>query len=183
MHLVAIVAVVVALATGWWLFQRTQHSPPPEEVNHQPDDGPTSSPPQSNSGGPEWCIVANLLPYPYNPGPHEHHRSQKIFPAGAKLHVIGGFAGMGHEVVTVVGTNHHGRIVTANIAARYLGGWRVALIYRPAVLRAIREAPNDVRFPAHRWNEAQLEFDAPEYAELLRQRAEGFQRWLHGDRQ
>ncbi len=53
----------------------------------------------------EWCIVGTLLPYPYR-GTRSELRSHGIFPAGAKLYVIGGFAGMGHETMTVVGYAH-----------------------------------------------------------------------------
>jgi hypothetical protein len=38
---------------------------------------------------PEWCVVGNLLPYPYSAnGPHGDFRRQKIFPAGPKLYVV-----------------------------------------------------------------------------------------------
>lgn len=125
---------------------------------------------------PEWCIIATLLPYPYRPGPSEGFRSHGIYPAGAKLHVIGGFAGMGHVQVTVVGVGHHGhRLVTAHLEARYLGGWRVALVYRPAVLRAIRKAVAFDQTVAHRWNRQGLALGSAEYAEHLRSIAEGFQ--------
>ncbi|MEV6323589.1 hypothetical protein AB0M45_20695 [Nocardia sp. NPDC051787] len=129
---------------------------------------------------PEWCVVATLLPYPYRPGPNAEHRSHKIYPAGAKLHVIGGFAGMGHKVVTVVGSGHRRRLVTAHIQARYLGGWRVALIYRPAVLNAIHRAVHYDNVTGHRWNQQGFELSAPEYAEHLRSIAQKFQLHLHG---
>lgn len=131
---------------------------------------------------PEWCVVASLLPYPYKEsGPNAELRSHKIFPAGAKFHVIGGFAGKGHEVVTVVGTARRRRYVTAHIQARYLGDWRVALIYRPEVLRAIHQAEIDDRWSAHRWNQQGFELDSPEYGEYLRRIADRFQR-THCDR-
>ncbi|MFI9502860.1 hypothetical protein [Nocardia sp. NPDC052566] len=130
---------------------------------------------------PEWCIIANLLPYPYHPGPKEHLRSHKIFPAGAKLHVIGGFAGMGYETVTVVGISHRGRVVMAHIMARHLGGWRAALIYRPLILRAIQRAAQDHPVTGHRWNHRrEFAFDAADYAEHLKAIADGFQQHLHG---
>jgi len=40
---------------------------------------------------------------PYGPGGIETRRGVKIFPPGAKVHVVGGFGGMGYETVTVVG--------------------------------------------------------------------------------
>ncbi|MFE6860969.1 hypothetical protein [Nocardia sp. NPDC057668] len=168
----AAVSLAAAAAARWWKLRTAL----PED----PTEAQPAEPPHPNAVHPEWCVVANLLPYPYNPGPKADYRSHRIFPAGAKLHVIGGFAGRGHEVVTVTGTNHQGRIVTSNITARYLGGWRVSLIHRPAVLHAIHRASS--RYPAHRWNHRNLPFDSPEYEAVLRERAAGFQEWLHGSR-
>lgn len=125
---------------------------------------------------PEWCVIATMPPYPYRPGPSEGFRSHGIFPAGAKLHVIGGFAGMGHAQVTVVGVGHHShRQVTAHLEARYLTDWRVALVYRPAVLRAIRKAVAFDGGTAHRWNRQGLDLGSADYAEHLRAIAAGFQ--------
>jgi|SRR5690606_1309227 hypothetical protein len=137
---------------------------------------------------PEWCLVATLLPYPYSPnGPHAEFRSQKIFPAGAKLYVVGGFGGMGYETVTVIGYGHgRRRPVTAHIRAGYLGGWKAQLVYRPVILRAIHKAQQDIR-TCHRWLFAyregeRIEFQPvePEYGEHLAEIAAGFQQRLHG---
>jgi len=140
---------------------------------------------------PEWCIVANLLPYPYSPnGPNAHFRSQKIFPAGAKLYVVGGFAGMGHETVTVIGYGHRRRRpVTAHIMAKYLGGWRAELVYRPAILRAIHTAAAREDLAAHRWRSPPPDAVARTtecgvsergYGEHLAEVAAGDQRRSHG---
>lgn len=139
---------------------------------------------------PEWCIVGNLLPYPYSPdGPRADLRSQKIFPAGAKLYIVGGFAGMGYETVTVVGHAHRRpRPVRAHIKAKYVGNWRAELIYRPSVLRAIHAAQQE-RSTGHRWlrpfrddREAAYHPGDPEYGEHLAQIAADFQQALHGSR-
>ncbi|WP_143194044.1 hypothetical protein [Micromonospora sp. CB01531] len=140
---------------------------------------------------PEWCIVGNLLPYPYSSdGPQADFRSQKIFPAGAKLYVVGGFAGLGYETLTVIGYAHRRRRpVTAHIKAKYVGGWRAQLVYRPIILRAIHAAQQERRHECHRWlepfrddREADYEPGEPEYGEHLAQIAAGFQRALHGGR-
>ncbi|MFI6479992.1 hypothetical protein ACIBH1_18805 [Nonomuraea sp. NPDC050663] len=137
---------------------------------------------------PEWCIVGTLMPYPYSANsPVAHHRSQKIFPAGAKLYVVGGFAGMAHETVTVIGYPHGRRApVMAHIAARYIGGWRAQLVYRPVILRAIRDAADDDS-TAHRWltsyeNKEEGRYEPAEaaYGEHLAKVAAHFQRSLHG---
>jgi hypothetical protein len=141
---------------------------------------------------PEWCVVGNLLPYPYSAnGPHADFRSQKIFPAGAKLYVVGGFWGMGHETVTVVGYAHRRRLpVTAYIQAKYLGNWRAQLVYRPAVLRAIHAAAAE-DITVHRWlyarpgmvgRQAEYQVDAPDYGDHLAVVAADFQRYLHRSR-
>ncbi|MEU6722014.1 hypothetical protein ABZ897_62180 [Nonomuraea sp. NPDC046802] len=132
--------------------------------------------------------MGTLLPYPYSQnGPHAEFRSQKIFPAGAKLYVVGGFAGMGYETITVVGYAHRRRRpATAHIAAKYVGGWRAQLVYRPVILRAINDA--QLGGPTgHRWlvgyrEGRRIEFQPtePEYGERLAEIAADFQRYLHG---
>ncbi|MFG1942636.1 hypothetical protein [Nonomuraea sp. NPDC048826] len=132
--------------------------------------------------------MGTLLPYPYSQnGPQAEFRSQRIFPAGAKLYVVGGFAGMGHETVTVVGYAHRRRRpAMAHIKAKYVGGWRAQLVYRPVILRAIYTAQLD-QHTGHRWLVAhregrRVEFQPtePEYGEHLAQIAADFQRHLHG---
>jgi hypothetical protein len=128
---------------------------------------------------PQWCLVATLLPYPYPPGPNEDRRSHGIFPAGARLHVIGGFAGMGYETVSVVGYAHHHRApVKAHLTGRLLGGWRVQLVYRPAVLRAIHAAREEDPWACHRFlrpGEAPTAVTTEEYRDRLAELAAQFQ--------
>ncbi|NUR70316.1 MAG: hypothetical protein HOU81_05820 [Hamadaea sp.] len=133
----------------------------------------------------EWCIVGTLLPYPYHPdGPQAHLRSQKIFPAGAKLYVLGGFAG--YDTVTVLGYAHRRRSpVVAHIKAAYIGGWRAQLLYRPVILRAIHQAAAEDG--GHRWlfdyhegRRVELDPTAPEAGVRLAQVAADFQQRLHG---
>ncbi|GAA4898416.1 hypothetical protein LX16_0938 [Stackebrandtia albiflava] len=136
----------------------------------------------------EWCIVATLLPYPYD-GDKQGFRSHGIFPAGSRLHVIGGFAGMGHETVTVVGFSHgRRRPVSAFLPGRYLGGWRARLVYRPAILRRIHQAEEFDSTTAHRWRHlmpgdhlGRIDATDPEYGDVLASVAAWFQRRFHGD--
>ncbi|MGK5737613.1 hypothetical protein [Micromonospora sp. URMC 103] len=135
--------------------------------------------------------MGNLLPYPYSPdGPRPDYRSQKIFPAGAKLYVVGvvgGFAGMGHETITVIGYAHgRRRPVIAHIKAKYLGNWRAELVYRPVILRTIHAAEREQTY--HRWltrpddRTTEYHLSEPEYGEHLARVAAYYQRKLHGDR-
>jgi hypothetical protein len=137
---------------------------------------------------PEWCLVGNLLPYPYSTnGPQPDYRSQKIFPAGAKLYVLGGFAGAAYDTITVIGYGHHRRHpVRAHIQAKYVGGWRAQLVYRPVILRAIYRA-QDGDGTCHRWLDdipqgrlTPYSPTEPEYGDLLARLANDFQRRLHG---
>ncbi|MFD0558892.1 hypothetical protein FB566_4848 [Stackebrandtia endophytica] len=132
---------------------------------------------------PQWCVIATVLPYPYRAGEKQHFRSHGIFPAGAKLYVIGGFAGMGYETVTVIGYGHHRRRpVTAHIQAHHLGGWRAGLVYRPAILRLIAKAEATDLGTSCRWRRG--EFDdtsSPEYGEHLAGVAAYFQSEYHGE--
>ncbi|MFE3195276.1 hypothetical protein ACFXHA_40165 [Nocardia sp. NPDC059240] len=129
--------------------------------------------------GPEWCLIATMREYPYGPnGSHAAFRSHGRFPAGAKLYVVGGFAGMGYETVTVVGYGHHRRApITVHLPARFLCDWRVALVYRPAILRALRAAV-DREASADRWNWDGLAFDSDAYRDRLTATATGFESWL-----
>lgn len=136
---------------------------------------------------PEWCITGNLLPYPYSPnGPHANFRSQKIFPAGAKLYVVGGFGGDGYETITVIGYGHRRRSpVTAHIRAKYVGAWRAELVYRPVILRTLHAAYERQKHICHRWlydpdKKCTYEPGDPEYGRHLERIAAIFQRRLHG---
>ncbi|MGW4243766.1 hypothetical protein [Nocardia sp. NPDC004722] len=124
---------------------------------------------------PEWCLIATMREYPYGPsGSKADRRSHGRFPAGAKLYVVGGFAGMGYDTVTVVGYGHHRRSpITVHLAARFLRDWRVALVYRPAILRALRAAV-DRAASADRWNWDGLAFDSDDYRDRLTDCAAGF---------
>jgi hypothetical protein len=125
---------------------------------------------------PEWCIVGNLLPYPYR---EPVLRSQKMFPAGAKLFVIDGFAGMGYETVTVIGYAHRGpKPAVAHIKARYIGAWRAQLVYRPVILRLIRQGMQS--HGGRRWLPDGLTPGDPAYGEHLAGIAHAFQMRWHG---
>ncbi|MEC3958778.1 hypothetical protein VMT65_37470 [Nocardia sp. CDC153] len=135
-----------------------------------------------SSTPPEWCLIATMRSYPYSPtGPKAKFRGHGRFPAGAKLYVIGGFAGTGYETVTVVGYGRHRRSpITVHLPAKYLRDWRVALVYRPAVLRAIRNAAPREPASVDRWNHDGWAVDSDEYRDHLTGIAAGFERWLSG---
>jgi hypothetical protein len=92
---------------------------------------------------PAWCLAANIIAErPYGPGGHETRAGTKHFAPGAKVYVLAFFWGMAGEDVTVIG--HHRRshrLVTMTIRSRWLVNWRVELVYRPAIIRALAEHP------------------------------------------
>jgi hypothetical protein len=96
---------------------------------------------------PVWSMVANVIDErPFGPGGEERRQGLKIFAPGAKVYVVGGFAGMAYDVVTVVGRGRKAsRFVTAHVRTEHLVNWRVELVYSPAVLRRIAEGDH------HRW--------------------------------
>jgi hypothetical protein len=124
----------------------------------------------------EWCIVATVLPYPYRSEKAEH-RSHGIFPAGAKVYVVGGFAGMGYETVTVIGYPHGRRgPVLAHMPHLYLGGWRVELVYRPVILRRIHQSEVESPSACARFRtSAGQDVTSEQYATHLRRLAAKFQ--------
>ncbi|MFB6777861.1 hypothetical protein ACFCX0_10600 [Streptomyces sp. NPDC056352] len=67
----------------------------------------------------------------------------KSFRGGSKVYVIGGYAGMAYEGVTVIGRGRHtGACVTIDVATRDLHSFRPAPVRGPAVLRRYDEAPS-----------------------------------------
>jgi hypothetical protein len=103
---------------------------------------------------PVWCIVANVVPQrPYGPGGAETKRGIRLFRPGAKLWVPGGYAGMGYDVVVIIGrTRHSQRYSVVAVATKYLTNWRVKQLYSPAVLALLDEATGQTagnRFSDH----------------------------------
>lgn len=90
---------------------------------------------------PVWCIVANVVAErPYGPGGLHWRRGLRLFPAGAKVQVPGGYPGMGYDTVTVIGrTRHSARYAVVDIRTAHLTNWRVKLVYSPAVLDRLGE--------------------------------------------
>ena len=109
------------------------HASPPPARGEDPDAGLEATP--------VWSMVANVVDErPYGPSGAERRQDLKVFAPGAKVYVVGGFAGLGYETVSVIGRGRKAsRFVTANVRAEHLTNWRVELVYSPAVLRRIGE--------------------------------------------
>jgi hypothetical protein len=88
---------------------------------------------------PFWCVVANIVQERhYGPSGTLNSRGTKHFPAGAKVHILNLYWGMGGETTTVVG-RHRGshRYVTMDIKTSCLTNPRVELVYSPHITRQI----------------------------------------------
>ncbi|BEL12679.1 hypothetical protein Q0Z83_108700 [Actinoplanes sichuanensis] len=116
-----------------------------------------------------WCVVANVVAETANgPGGLEIRAGVKRFPAGAKVWVLPPMWANDSDRLMAVG-HHHGRghrLVRVPVRRRHLTGFRVRMIYSPAVLRAIQRP---ARGQCRPWLWAG-HAEAQEYAEL----------WSHG---
>jgi len=91
---------------------------------------------------PVWLPVANVCRVrPYGPT-HEPRGGLRWLRAGAKVYVPGGHAGMGFEVVSVIGQHRQSRqLFVQDVAAHLLVDWRAKLVYSPTVLRLVAAGP------------------------------------------
>lgn len=97
-----------------------------------------------------WCVVANVAQETaQGPGGLEIRTGTRHFAAGAKLWVLPPQWGDGGDKLFVVGRHRGGRGLIRLVAQRrHLTGFRVRMIYSPAVLRSIlRAARSNGRVP------------------------------------
>jgi hypothetical protein len=116
-----------------------------------------------------WCVVANVATETANgPGGLEIRAGVRHFPAGAKVWVLPPMWANDSDRLMVVG-HHRGRghrLVRVPVLWRHLTGFRVRMIYSPAVMRAIQRPARGSRQP-WLWNSRA---QAQEYVDL----------WSHG---
>ena len=93
------------------------------------------------------------------------------------MYVVGGFAGMGYETVTVIGYPHGRRgPVLAHLPPVYLGGFRVELVYRSVILRRIHQGEVESPSACGRFRvSAAQDVTSEQYATHLRHLATRFQ--------
>ena len=123
-------------------FGRKDRADPVAEARFNP---PSAAPEAEET--PVWSMVANVIDERrYGPAADDRRQSLKVFAPGAKVYVLGAFAGLG-DAVTVVGRGRKAsRFVAAHVRTEHLDNWRVELVYSPAVLRRIAEGDHD-RWP------------------------------------
>ena len=89
---------------------------------------------------PGWLIAANVVRWRrYGEGGQELRPGTKSYRGGSKVHVIGSYAGTGHETLTTIGRGRHtGRYITIDMATRNLHTFRAAPVYSPDGAAALR---------------------------------------------
>jgi hypothetical protein len=131
---------------------------------------------------PVWSMTANVVDQrPYGLGGKQVRRGVKLFASGAKVFIAGGFAGMDHKTVTVIGRTRHARgYAVVHLPREYLTRWRVELIYSPAAVRRIDEVRHG---SAGGFGLRHLDPAAAAYHDALTALAQTFNRRAEKDRQ
>lgn len=107
-----------------WLFGR----PAPLEASDDPA-APT-----------DWCLVGNIVEEHAFGESKEMRRGSKHFTAGTKVYCLPAQWGNGYEKAVVVGLSRGSRRwITVVMPIRYITNWRAKVVYKPAVLRRLRE--------------------------------------------
>ena len=88
---------------------------------------------------PVWCLVADVAEQPpYGPGRTDWQGGLPLFAPGTRVHVVDGYAGLGYQTVTVVGsTGPRPGYATVAVATEHLTNWRVKLVSSPDVLEQL----------------------------------------------
>ncbi|MCA9623017.1 MAG: hypothetical protein KC731_28555 [Myxococcales bacterium] len=92
----------------------------------------------------DWCITANIIrERPFGPGGSESRAGTKHFRAGAKVFVIGLYAGMVEDVVVIGRHRGSRRYVRMVVRARWLTNLRLGRVYSPTARRLVDDAVSD----------------------------------------
>lgn len=88
---------------------------------------------QINNG--RWCIVANIKKeIPFGPGGEEMRSGTKLFKAGARVSIIGGYHGFCESIIVIGQHRKSGKFLHCTVKANVVENMRVKLIYRPQIL-------------------------------------------------
>jgi hypothetical protein len=107
-----------------------------------------------------WSIVANIKKeIPYGPQGSEIKSGLKKFKAGAKVHIIGAFYGMGEDIIVMGQHRKSGKYISCVIKVNTVENLRVKKIYSKKILELLK---NDKDYQI-----AQRGFSSKEKAEEL----------------
>jgi hypothetical protein len=91
----------------------------------------------------DWCLVGNVVDAHEFGGSKEIRRGSKHFTPGTKAYCLPSQWGDGYEKVVVVGLARGSRRwITVVMPRRLITNWRAKVVYKPAVLRRLRDGFN-----------------------------------------
>lgn len=125
--------------------------------------------PQPPAEPSEWCLVGNVVEeHPFGEA-REIRRGSKHFSPGTKVYCLPPQWGDGYEKVIAVGLARGSRRwITVVMPTALITNWRAKVVYKPAVVRRLRDGFNGFN---HQWT-SRKEVEA--WAEAMRRRgAEG----------
>jgi hypothetical protein len=98
------------------------------------------------SDGTQWCLVGNIVEHRRFGEEHELHSGTKHFSPGAKVYCLPAQWGDGYENIVVIG-RHRGskNLVCMIIRSDWVTNWRAEVVYKPAVLRKLKQAEKEYR--------------------------------------
>lgn len=88
----------------------------------------------------DWCLVGNIVAeHPFGEE-KELRRGSKHFTPGTKVYCLPPQWGDGYEKAIVVGLGRGSRrFITVVLPTRLIANWRAKVVYKPAVLRRLRQ--------------------------------------------
>jgi hypothetical protein len=97
----------------------------------------------------DWCLVGNVVAEHAFGEEKETRHGSKHFTAGTKVYCLPPQWGDGYEKVIAVGLGRGSRrFITVVMPSRLITSWRAKVVYKPAVLRRLREGFDGF---AHQW--------------------------------
>jgi hypothetical protein len=119
----------------------------------------------------DWCLVGNIVAEHQFGESREIRRGTKHFTPGTKVYCLPSQWGDGYEKVVVVGLSRGSRrLITVVMSSDLITNWRAKVVYKPAVMRRLRQGFNGKR---HQWK-SQKEVES--YAEWMRRREKPVER-------
>ncbi|MCK5727518.1 MAG: hypothetical protein KAH22_11930 [Thiotrichaceae bacterium] len=90
-----------------------------------------------------WAVIANIKnKIPYGSAGKEKKSGLKKFKAGAKVHIIGAFYGMGERLVVIGQHRNSGKYISCVISVTAVENFRVKKIYSKKILQLIENSNN-----------------------------------------
>ncbi len=92
----------------------------------------------------QWCLVGNIVEKHEFGEDHAIKYGTKHFRPGAKVFINLVYGGMGHENILVIGVPRHMKqYIEVVIRRKYVCNFRVQKVYKPAVLKMMKDSEWD----------------------------------------